>query len=252
MEAVTRPADDDWTAAILERIAAPGAPVAVAALTPLHWTDGSLVDLDTIAPVLRRQGAALVIDATQGAGVLDLDVRRLQPDFLAFPTYKWVLGPYSLGFLYAAPHRQTGRPLEQHGHSRTDGGAFLPGATRYDLGEWRNPILLPIAAEGLETVAGWGHAALSARLRGLTDQIAAAATALGLGMARQRAPHVIGLRRQGGWPDGFAARLARHGVIVAERGGHLRVSPHAYNDAADIARFAEVLAGVLNSPDRLA
>ena len=94
VEVVARPADGDWTAALLEAIERPGAaPVGLAALTPLHWSDGALIDLARIAPALHRQGARIVIDATQTAGVLDLDLDALKPDFLAFPTYKWVLGP---------------------------------------------------------------------------------------------------------------------------------------------------------------
>ena len=52
------------------------------------------------------QGAALLVDATHGAGVLAIDVRTLDPDFLIFPTYKWVLGPYGRAFLYVAKRHQ--------------------------------------------------------------------------------------------------------------------------------------------------
>lgn len=247
VELIPRPADDDWTSAILARIEANAAPpVAVAALTPSHWTDGTIVDLDRIAPVLRAHGAALVIDGTQAVGVLPIDVRDLQPDFIAFPTYKWVLGPYSFGFLYAAPNRQNGVPIEHHANSRK-ADDFLPGARRYDQGELRNPIAIPIAAAGLELAASWGPAAVSERLRMLTDRIADAATALGIAVPARsrRVPHIAGLRFKGGIPEGLLARLEAQGVHVAERGGTLRVSPHVYNDEADVDRFAAALAQAL-------
>jgi selenocysteine lyase/cysteine desulfurase len=242
VEMVARPGDDDWTEAVLERLAAPGAPVSVAALTPLHWTDGTLVDLERIAPVLRAQGGALVVDATQAAGVLPLDVSRLKPDFLVFPTYKWTLGPYSLGFLYADPTRQDGRPLEQHGHSRA-GGDFLRGARRYDMGERNNMIALPVAAAGLDLVGGWGTRAISARLRWFTDMLAEHAATLGIPMPqrRHRAPHILGLRPQGGQSKAMVEILAARQVFVADRSGTMRVSPNVYNDEADVARFAEAL-----------
>jgi len=247
VETIPRPADDDWTSAVLTRIETNHAPpVAIAALTPAHWTDGTVVDLDRIAPVLRAHGAALVIDGTQAVGVLPIDVRVLQPDFIAFPTYKWVLGPYSFGFLYAAPHRQDGLPLEHHGHSRK-GDAFLPGARRYDLGERNNPIAIPIATTGLELAASWGPAAVSTRLRMLTDRIATAAEALGIAVPARdrRVPHIAGLRLKGGIPAGLLDRLAAEGVHVADRGGTLRVSPHVYNSETDVDRFAEVLGRAL-------
>ena len=72
-----------------------------------------MIDLDKIAAALRRQGAVFLIDATQSAGVLAMDVGRLDPDFVLFPTYKWLLGPYGRAFAYIAKRHQDGVPLEQ-------------------------------------------------------------------------------------------------------------------------------------------
>ncbi|MFC7552512.1 aminotransferase class V-fold PLP-dependent enzyme [Pseudoroseomonas wenyumeiae] len=58
-DVVPRPEDGDWTRAVLEAIARPGAPpLAVACLTPLHWSDGAVIDLDRIAPRACRRGGA--------------------------------------------------------------------------------------------------------------------------------------------------------------------------------------------------
>jgi len=249
LDIVPRPANGDWTAALLHAITRPGAPpVGLAALTPLHWADGAMIDLDAILPTLRAQGAAVVIDATQAAGVLDVDVRRWQPDYLAFPTYKWVLGPYSTAFLYAAPHRQSGQPLEQHGASRDPAGlALRDGARRYDRGEYRDPIGLPMAATGLEQILAWTPAAIAARLRRLTDELAdAIADIPGVTAVPRalRAPHILGLRIAGGL-DGLLDGLAAHHVYVADRLGVLRVSPHVYNHSADVTRFATALRACL-------
>lgn len=246
LDIVARPEDGDWTAAILAAVARPGPPLALAALTPLHWSDGALIDLDRVVPAVRAAGGAVVIDATQAVGVLDMDVQRLRPDFLAFPTYKWVLGPYSLAFLYAAPNRQGGLPMDEHGANRP-GGGYAPGARRYDKGERNDPIGLPMAAAGMELVAGWGHAAIAARLRMLTDALAEVASGLGLGVLprEQRAPHILGLRLPGGMKPGLIAALASRGAYAADRLGVLRVSPHVWADEADVARFAQALRAVL-------
>ena len=251
VEIVPRPANADWTSAILAAVHRPGAPpVGLAALTPLHWSDGALIDLAQITPALHRQGARVVIDATQSTGVLDLDLAALKPDFLAFPTYKWVLGPYSLAFLYVAPEHHSGRPLEDHGPARTPGSnSYIPTARRFDRGEKNDPIGLPMAATGLEQVLAWQPSAVAARLRTLTDALAEAVADIpGLTMLPRalRAPHILGLRLSagehgGGLPPGLIDRLTARGVHVADRLGVMRVSPHVYNDETDTAAFATAL-----------
>ena len=246
IEVVPRPADADWTSALLEAIERPGAPpVGLAALTPLHWSDGAMIDLGQVTAALHRHGARIVIDATQAAGVLNLDLAALKPDFLAFPTYKWVLGPYSLAFLYVAPEHQTGRPLEDHGPARTPGSnSYIPTARRFDRGEKNDPIGLPMAAAGLEQVLAWEQGAVATRLRGLTDALAEAVADIpGLTMLPRalRAPHILGLRLSGGMPPGLVDGLATRGVHVADRLGVMRVSPHVYNDETDVATFATAL-----------
>jgi selenocysteine lyase/cysteine desulfurase len=41
----------------------------------------------------------LCVDGTQSVGALPFDVGRIDPDYLAVASYKWLLGPYSFGFL---------------------------------------------------------------------------------------------------------------------------------------------------------
>ncbi len=108
VEVVPQPQDADWTAALLAALDRPGAPpVGLASISSVHWSDGGAVDLAAVAGALGRQGAAFLVDATHGAGVMGLDVSALDPDFLVFPTYKWVLGPYARAFLRA---RRSSRP----------------------------------------------------------------------------------------------------------------------------------------------
>ena len=114
VETIKQPDDADWTSAVLESIERTGAPlVSLASISSVHWSDGGLIDIDKVGTALRQRGAAFLIDATQSAGVLAMDVKRLDPDFMIFPTYKWLLGPYGRAFLYVAKRHQNGIPLEQ-------------------------------------------------------------------------------------------------------------------------------------------
>ncbi len=250
VDVVQRPDDADWTAAVLAAIARPGAaPVALASISSVHWSDGGMLDLGQISSALRRQGAALLVDATHAAGVVDLDVRKLDPDFVVFPTYKWLLGPYGRAFLYIARRRQDGVPLEQTSYGRRaissdnesyyrDTG-FVCGGRRFDMGERDHLISLEMASIGMEMMAQWGCAAVCARLRMLTGRIAAGLRGCGVTLlpAAARAPHVLALGFPDGMPQGLIARLASDNVYVASRIGRMRISPHVYNDEDDVERF---------------
>ena len=85
----------------------------MASISSVHWSDGGLIDVDRIGARAENEGAMLLVDATHGAGVMPIDVKTLDPDFLIFPTYKWLLGPYGRAFLYVAKRHQDGVPLEQ-------------------------------------------------------------------------------------------------------------------------------------------
>jgi selenocysteine lyase/cysteine desulfurase len=253
-EIVPQPADGDWTAAVLAAIARPGAPpVALASISSVHWSDGGALDLDRIAPALRAQGAALLVDATHGAGVMKLDVQTLDPDFLIFPTYKWVLGPYGRAFLYVAKRHQDGVPLEQTAFGRRSiaaeqvpymkDTAYVAGARRYDMGERDHFISMEMAAVGMEMMAGWGQAAIEQRLAMLTARLTE-----GLGNLKNarlpdpkhRAPHILCVAFPSGMPEGLVDKLAAERVYAAPRLGRLRISPHVYNDAEDVDRFVAV------------
>ena len=251
---VRRPDDDDWTSAVETEL---DDRTAIVAVPNCHWTDGSMVDLASVGRRCREVGAALVVDGTQSVGAMPFDVREVRPDFLACSGYKWLLCPYGLSFLYAAPHRQNGQPLEEHAWSRAAADKhegrvdyvteFQPGARRYDMGERSNFITVPMAVAALEQLLEWGTAAIADTLGDLTDHIAIRAIANGFNVPPppHRARHMIGLRAPEGMPLELLGRLAAKGVYVSTRGNAIRVSPHLYNDEADLDRLFDALSEIL-------
>jgi selenocysteine lyase/cysteine desulfurase len=250
VEMVPRPSDGDWTAAVLAAIDAPGAPpVGLASISSVHWADGGVIDVDRVASALRKQGAMLLVDATHAAGVMTIDVRASDPDFLVFPTYKWLLGPYGRAFLYIAKRRQDGVPLEQTSYGRRAINSeretyyrdveFVTGARRFDMGERDHFISLEMASVGMEMMAEWGCDAVQQRLRMLTGRLAGELRneAVTLPDASVRAPHIVSLQFRGGMPEHLVQQLAAERIYVAPRVGRMRISPHVYNDEADIDRF---------------
>jgi selenocysteine lyase/cysteine desulfurase len=255
VETIRRPDDGDWTSAVLTAIARQGAPpVSLASISSLHWSDGALIDLEKVTAALRQRGAIFLVDATQSVGVIAMDVRRLDPDFVMFPTYKWLLGPYGRAFLYIAKRHQDGIPLEQTAGGRRDVRAenavyfsdlsYLPDARRFDMGERDHFIGLEMASIGMEMMTEWGADAVAERLRMLTSRIAEGVHGFGVSVPEPqfRTPHILSLGFRGGVPKGLVEGLASDGIYVASRIGRVRVSPHVFNDEEDADRFVAGLA----------
>jgi selenocysteine lyase/cysteine desulfurase len=213
-----------------------------------------------VGAALRLREARFLIDATHGAGVLAMDVKQLDPDFVMFPTYKWLLGPYGRAFLYVARRHQDGVPLEQTASGRRNVRAendvyftdlnYVADARRFDMGERDHFISLEMASIGMEMMADWGAVAVAQRLQMLTDRIADGVRKIGAGVPerRVRAPHILSLSFADGNLAGLVKTLASEGIYVAPRLGRMRVSPHVFNDEADVDRFVAALARHVGRP----
>jgi selenocysteine lyase/cysteine desulfurase len=251
---VPRPPDHDWTSAVLGHL---GENTAVVAVPNCHWTDGSLLELRRIGGRAREVGAALVVDGIQSLGAHPFDVAEVGPDFLVASAYKWLLGPYGVGFLYVGEDYREGAPIEHNWINRRGSenfsglvgyeDAFQPGARRYDVGERSNFVLLPMATEALRQILDWGVENVSETVGTLTDVIEEEAKKRGIEAipAQRRARHMVGLKLGSHAPQDLAARLAREGVFVSVRGESVRLSPHLYNTAEEVDRLFAALAEAL-------
>ena len=246
--------DGGLTAAVLDAI---DERTAIAALPHCRWTDGALLDLERIGERVRAAGGALALDLTQSAGALPIDFARVRPAFAASACYKWLMGPYTLGFLYVDPEHHDGEPLE-YGWSPRAGSEdfarlvdyrdeYAPGARRYDMGEMSSFHLMPMAIAALEQVLAWGVENIAGTLSARTTAIAERARTIGLDSQPPalRAGHFLGLRFAEGIPNGLLDTLAREKVYVSVRGSSMRVTPHLYNTDADVERLFAALEPVL-------
>jgi len=256
---VRRGLTEGWTAPLLEAIEPRTALVAV---PNCHWSDGGRVDLERVAERARAVGAALVIDASQSLGVCPLDLAAVQPDFVVSVGYKWLLGPYSLCYLYAAPRWQReGRPIEQPWINRAGAenfstladyrDEFRPGARRFDMGQCSQFSTVPIAIAALEQMLAWGAERIARTLTPLTQLAARRAGELGGVVLAEpyRVGHLLGVRLEGlsaaAAHGGIGSALAREGVYVSVRGDYVRIAPHVYSEAADIERLFSALRKLL-------
>jgi selenocysteine lyase/cysteine desulfurase len=248
---VEREPGQRWTDAILDVL---DDSVSVVSVPNVHWTDGALVDLPSVSARSHEVGARLVIDGSQSIGAMPFDVAALRPDFVVTVGYKWLLGPFGVGYLYVAEEHRQGEPLEENWIVRDGSEDFArlvdyrdeyqPGARRFDVGQRTKFELVPMAIAALEQLHSWQVPRVAAALSQLTTTIAAQAAALGLEPlpAPQRGPHMLGIRLPESARADILPALEAANCYAAVRGAALRLAPHLHVTDADVACLMTTLA----------
>lgn len=116
---------------------------------------GNIVDLEKISGICEKHGLYLIVDASQSAGVLPIDVQALKIDLLCFTGHKSLYGPQGTGGLYVRPGISL-RPLKV-------------GGSGIDTFNPQHPTSFPTALEA-GTLNGHGIAGLGAGVHYLLDQ----------------------------------------------------------------------------------
>lgn len=230
----------------------------VVAMAHVHWADGTLFDLEGIRKRTREVGSLLIIDGTQSVGALPFDVRTIQPDALICASYKWLLGPYSLGLAWYGEWMDEGKPIEENWINRKGSDNFsalvgyepeyMPGAQRYNVGEQSNFILVPMALKAIEQINRWGVGKIQEYCDRISENALNELQQRGFLIEERnfRAAHLFGLRHPAITDvENLKQQLVRANVHVSVRGTAIRVSPHVYNDEADLDKLVRVLTRAL-------
>merc|ERR1712194_555200 len=123
---------------------------------------------------------------------------------------------------------------------------YQSGAKRLDGGGRPNPIILPMALDGLNHVLEWEPAKTAAALLPLTERIRRRCVdELGLWAPTLHGPHFVGIgpgvldgrddpRHVAQWCQDAARFLKKHQIYVTARLKVLRVAPHLYTRVSDV------------------
>ena len=233
MRTVARPESQEgqgvaWNRQLLESI---DAQTAVVALSSVHWTDGTMFDLEAIGARAREVGAVFIVDGTQSVGALDFDFSSVRPDMLVCAGYKWLMGPYSLGFAVMGERFLDAEPLEHNWIAKKNSEDFAnlvnyreefqPGARRFDVGERSNFILVPMLTAALEQILEWSPAAVQEYCGKLGTQLESLLDGSQLRMtpASERGAHLFGIRNvdRAALPR-IQQELERRNVYISIRG----------------------------------
>lgn len=245
-----------WNSAVLQAI---DAKTVLVAMEPAHWTDGTLFDLEAIGTRCREVGAVFVIDATQVAGAMPLDWQRIRPDALVVHCYKSMLCNYGLGFMALGERFANGSPLDESWLMRAGSDNFAAlvdyqddygsGMRRFDTSLRSNPMLIGMLEASCRLLLEWQPARIRDYLLAIERRPVERLRALGFEVAdeAQRCANLFGIKLPAGLaPEACRVYLAQQQIHVSVRGTAVRVSPHVYNDEADLDRLVDALAALLH------
>ena len=225
-------------------------------LSSVNYSNGLRAPLAELSPELRRRGVLLCVDATQSVGVLRHDLRAVPVDYLFAHGYKWLMTPPGIGFAYVpretrawlAPtvvswrsHRDW-RRFERLHHGRPE----LPSeAAVYEGGV--QSFALAFALEAcVDLILECGPEAVERRVLGMARRTAEILRSVG---GVTQAAHsgscdspIVTASFPGLDSERMRESLVSRRVAVSARKGNLRVSPHLFNNDADLERLAGALA----------
>ncbi len=243
-----------WNERILDSI---DNQTAIVALAHLHWANGTKFDLKRISQRAHEVGALLIIDGTQSVGAMPIDVLDMGIDALICGGYKWLMGPYSLGYAYYSEYFDNGKPLEENWMARKNAEDFrhlidyqdeyAPLSVRYDMGEKSNFINVPMGIVALQQLLDWGIENIQNYCLDLTRDAIKQWQQHGFWVEDEahRGGHLFGIQLPSSVSvDKLQTALNERKIHVSVRGDFVRIAPNIYNDATDIDALTDVLIGL--------
>jgi selenocysteine lyase/cysteine desulfurase len=237
-----------------------GQSVAVS-VSHVNWVNGFRADLKAISEIIHEKGGILFVDATQSAGAIQIDVRKMGIDILACAFYKWLLGPSGAGFLYVREDlidslhplfigwnavKNTGPPTYLFNPKKIVpqdyAKRYLPGSI--------SPIPFLGAGRSLKMLLDVGIDRIEERVLDLTDHLVEHLHELGFEVVSPK-----DREKRGGIVNFSVAnasevtlKLLKNRIWVSARSqegtGGIRVSPHFYNTVSELSSFLRTLKSV--------
>ncbi|NIM00219.1 MAG: aminotransferase class V-fold PLP-dependent enzyme [Acidobacteria bacterium] len=230
----------------------------IVCLSWVHSFSGWTLDIERIGELCRDAGARLIVNVSQGLGARPFDVRHTPVDALVCAGWKWLCGPYGVGFGWLRPEfRAELRPTQRY---------WLSHQTAEDLGSDRDPA----DEDPIDTIRrfdlfgtanffnfhAWGAAldylleqgpqAIEEHDRGLVrrliDGLPAGYRTISPAADERRSTLVLFGHRDTPRNEAIHAGLVNDGIHTAFRRGTIRIAPHLYNDETQVDRLLERLA----------
>jgi cysteine desulfurase/selenocysteine lyase len=223
------------------------------------YNNGAIMPVDEVGKVTRNNNVLFCVDAAQTVGSVEIDVKKIGCDFMAFPAFKWICGPLGLGVLYCRKKAaEELKPQSIGSESATLSSdqktlAYLEPPTKFQTGFRNFPTLA-----GLEASIRYLLRIGLGNIRSMNLKVA--------NTLRDELEKIAGIKLYGPEDENLRTsivsfssaeldsktitdKLEENEVIFAERnvGGRkvVRASPHFFNSEAEVMRAVDLIKNIL-------
>ena len=224
----------------------------VVSLSLVHWCTGMPLPIEEIGNICRERNIELVIDGAQGVGLIPVDVKKMNISYMAFPAWKWLLGPLGLGGIFVAKDRlATMKTIFKGQNSVVNADEYLPyknqirsGAERFEYSTsnftdwvyWKST---------LEMLFEIGFSNVQERIYSLQSYLADGLRKKGYTIYSDSYPEVktgiLACEKAGSDSASLVKHLRENKVISAVRLNRVRLAPHIYNSFEQLDKVIELL-----------
>jgi selenocysteine lyase/cysteine desulfurase len=225
-------------------------------LSAVHWCTGMPFPLEAAGKLCRDRGIDLVTDGAQGVGMVPLDVKKAGISYMAFPAWKWLMGPLGLGVLYISQEKiEELRPVFIGTESVIRDEEYLPYKSElkptadrftFSTANFNDWVYFLASLEFLNSI---GFEQVRERILELSAHLREKLRPIGFQVMSDRFPsHPTGItvcEKPGTDSGKIMNRLKHHRnrIAAAERLGRIRFSPHIYNSPAQFEEVAKAIEG---------
>lgn len=240
----------------------------VISICHVHTANGYRNDLEALGKIAKDHGVYLVVNVSQSMGAVEIDVKKMNIDFITCSAYKWALGPPGTGLMYIKgelidkfepPFMGIGQEERSLVEPDFNYHEYSPEvlartARKFEYGGHQNSTGIIGLIASLKYIDSIGMDKIAPRNAMLIDHVVKALNELDVELSPW-----IDVKKHRGSHLGFSSNipaktvyesLKEKKIITIPRRGYMgkelvRVAPHFFNTKDEIDKFAEALASIL-------
>ena len=217
----------------------------VVCVSHVEFSNGQAFDLDLLSQAAHEHDALFVVDATQSAGVIPIDVKKTPIDVLVAGAYKWLCGPFGAAFMYITselleklePGLVGFRSHENMWDLNASRLEYSKGAKKFEFSTMAFGCAIGLARSidylntiGVKNIFDYNMQLCDILFEGLQSRNAVINSPLD----KKNGSSIITAYFDGVDTETIIKSLKAAQIFVSNRAGSIRFSPHLYNNDIDI------------------